>query len=103
MDMYFEKPLQITITGHPKNSQTSAFVQSLSSYFLPNKIITYADNGEGQSFLCDLGVDYVSRQDMKVEGQVVAQICQNQSCKIAKNVTELVALISPTYPQQSYL
>jgi len=94
LDLCFEKLRQIVIVGNPKEPATKEFMKTVNSFYIPNKVVVYADGGEGQNYLCELGVDYVTQHDMKIDVHVTAQVCQNQTCQIAENNAELENLLS---------
>jgi len=90
LDMYYHKPIHITLIGSSQDTQRKA-IQVIQSKFIPNKIITFADNGESQQLLSSLGVDYISVAESK--NPPFAQVCQNRTCQLAYSLTELENLL----------
>jgi len=89
IDMYYHKPIHITLIGSSQDIIRNA-VKVIQSKFIPNKIITFADKGDSQKLLASLGVDYISVAD----SPPIAQVCQNTTCHLAYSLTELENLLN---------
>jgi len=90
IDMYYNKPIHITLIGSSQDQIRNA-VKVIQSKFIPNKIITFADRGESQALLTSLGVDYISVADS--QKAPLAQVCQNTTCQLAYSLSELENLL----------
>lgn len=51
LDFYLSTPAQVVIAGDPKGEDTRAMLRELHSHHLPNKVVLFADQKEGQAFL----------------------------------------------------
>jgi len=89
LDLFFEEPTEITLfSPSPNEDFILDNVTTINSDFLPNKIITYADNGESQNFLASLSVTH-----NPTTTKSYIQICQNKTCQIANTTDEVVSIL----------
>jgi len=85
MDTFFHSPKQVIIAGDPKSASARAMLKAAYGVFDPYRVILHADNGEGQSFLRSLGLEYVSEGSMAKDDKATAYVCQNFTCSLPTN------------------
>jgi uncharacterized protein YyaL (SSP411 family) len=86
LDFALAKPKQIVVAGKPDADDTRAMLRAVHSQFLPNKILLFADGGEGQKLLSQF-LPFVEGVTMK-DGKATAYVCEDYACKLPTNEVE---------------
>ncbi|MBI3586998.1 MAG: DUF255 domain-containing protein [Ignavibacteriales bacterium] len=80
LDFSLSKPKQIVIAGNPNGPLTKQLLEEIHSRFIPNKIILFADESEGQKVLASL-VPFLESIH-PIGGKPTAYICENYACQL---------------------
>jgi uncharacterized protein YyaL (SSP411 family) len=79
LDFSLSKPRQIVIAGKTDQPETTALVREVHRYFLPNKVMMFADGGEGQKFLAEHNAAVGAMKP--IDGKAAAYVCEDFACK----------------------
>ena len=74
------KPRQIIIAGDPQAEDTQKLVSTVQDFFIPHKILLFADNGPGQAWL-STQLPVINDLTM-VEDKATAYVCENFTCRL---------------------
>ena len=77
------KPKQIVIAGQPGAADTRALLCEVHSHFIPNKIILFADGGDGQRWLGEK-LDFI-KTAKPLDGKATAYVCEDFVCQAPVN------------------
>jgi hypothetical protein len=80
LDFALQKPVQVVIAGERGNEGVRNLVRELSSRFLPNKIVLYADGGAGQQEISEMQ-PFVKEMG-SIQGKATAYVCRDFVCKL---------------------
>jgi len=72
-------PGQIVIAGDSDSPETKALLAEVHRHFLPNKVLLFADDAEGQRYLGEK--NEAIRAMSMVGGKPAAYVCENFACK----------------------
>jgi uncharacterized protein YyaL (SSP411 family) len=84
LDFILQKPKQFVFTGRPEALRPMTSI--LHQRFLPNKVVLYADGGEGQRWLAER-LEFI-RTVTPVEGQPSVYVCEDFTCRQPVNTPE---------------
>ena len=74
------RPRQIIIAGDPQAEDTRKLADTIQDFFIPHKILLFADNGPGQAWL---GRELPVINDLRmVENKATAYVCENFTCRL---------------------
>ena len=65
--------------GATSNKGTRALLKEVHRYFMPNKVLIFADGGEGQKFFGETNEAIAAMSP--VDGKAAAYVCENFTCK----------------------
>ncbi len=92
VDFYLIKPAQIILAGNKNHPLMREMVDEINSHFLPNKVIIYADNGEGQKFLNEF-IPSINNFS-PLGGRQTAYICHNFICELpVSNMESIIQIL----------
>ena len=74
------KPRQIIIAGDPQSEDTRKMAAKVQEFFIPYKILLFADNGPGQDWLSKKLP--VIKDLRMVENKATAYVCENFTCRL---------------------
>ena len=83
IDFSDARPRQIVLAGKTDDPQTQALLAEVSARYLPNRILLFADGGEGQWFLA-ARLPAVAGMTPR-EGKTMAYVCENYACDLPTN------------------
>ena len=99
LDFSLTKPKQIVIAGKPDAADAHAMLRAVRERFIPNKIVLFADGGEGQAFL-GKHLEFIQSVQAK-DGKATAFVCENYVCQLpTTNVDIVVKLLAPKISHQ---
>jgi hypothetical protein len=75
-----QKPVQVVIAGERGNEGVRNLVRELSSRFLPNKVVLYADGGAGQQEISEM--QPFVKEMRSIQGKATAYVCRDFVCKL---------------------
>ena len=88
LDFHLGAPKQIVIAGAPDAPDTRALLRAVHARFLPNRVLLFADGGEGQRALARHAGFIAGMRP--VRGAAAAYICEHGACQAP--VTDPAAL-----------
>ncbi len=83
LDFSLAKPKQIVIAGKPGADDTRALLREVHAHFIPNKIIFFADGGDGQQWLGGK-LDFI-KTATPLDGRATAYVCEDFVCQAPTN------------------
>ncbi len=83
LDFSLAKPKQIVIAGKPGADDTRALLREVHAHFIPNKIILFADGGDGQQWLGGK-LDFI-KTATPLDGRATAYVCEDFVCQAPTN------------------
>ncbi len=75
-----KKPLQIVIAGDPKSDSVKSMLSEVNSRLLPDRVLIYADQAEGQAFLGE-HLEFIQTAK-SYENQATVFVCENFVCQM---------------------
>ena len=83
LDFSLAKPKQIVIAGKPGADDTRALLREVHAHFIPNKIVLFADGGDGQHWL-GKKLDFI-KTAKPLDGKATAYVCEDFVCQAPVN------------------
>jgi uncharacterized protein len=80
LDSTLSEPVQIVLAGQRDLPETAELLRVIRNRYLPNKVVLWADGGEGQDWLS--GHIEAIRQMAPVQGRTAAYVCHNFACEL---------------------
>lgn len=88
VDFFLTKPKQIIVAGKKGNADTEQLLAEVRKRSIPNRVLLFADGGEGQRFLSSYN-EFFEKVVMQ-NGKATAYVCENFVCQLP--VTDAQAL-----------
>jgi hypothetical protein len=83
IDFGDQRPRQIVLAGKTDSADLRAMLDEVNGRYLPDRILLFADGGEGQRFLAQR-LPTVAAMAAR-EGKTMAYVCENYACDLPTN------------------
>jgi len=83
LDFYLSSPMQVVFVGNPTDINTKTMLRELYMHHIPNKVILFADQQEGQTFLTKY-LPFIKDMHL-VHDKPTVYICKNYTCNLPVN------------------
>lgn len=74
------RPIQIVLAGAPDSDDTRALLTEARCNYLPNRVVLFADGGDGQEWLA--GKTAAIGSMTPLNGKAAAYVCENFACEL---------------------
>ena len=89
LDFHLGVPKQVVLAGDPSGEAVRALLKVVHSTFVPNKVLLFADGGNGQEYLGKSNP--AIRAMVPAGGKVTAYVCENYVCRLPTSEPEVLA------------
>jgi uncharacterized protein YyaL (SSP411 family) len=80
LDATVTEPMQIVLAGQKDLPETAELFRVIRKRYLPNKVVLFADGGEGQNWLAQ-HIEAIRLME-PVQGRTAAYVCRNFACEL---------------------
>ncbi len=89
LDFHLGTPKQVVLAGDPSGAAVQALLKVVHSTYVPNKVLLFADGGNGQEYLGRSNP--AVRAMVPVDGKPTAYVCENYVCRLPTSEPEVLA------------